>query len=280
MNYYNTLGINKNASEEDIKTAYRKMAMKHHPDRGGDEKKFKQVEEAYRTLSDPEKRRMVDMGVDPNSTMGHQGGFSQGPFEFHFGSGNWDEVFGGFGPFGFGRQQPRNKTLSVNIQIDLLDIINGKKIDAEIATPDGRKKLINIEVPPGIEHGQQIRYKGMGDNSIRELPPGDLIVTVVIREHPIYQRQGDMIIMNHTITVWDAILGCETEIVTLDYKKLNLKVPPGTQPDTVLSCKGEGLPNSRTRLRGNLLVKVKVEIPRNLSEEQIKLLGKFKNNGI
>ena len=126
MDYYNTLGIPKNASEAEIKSAYRKMAMKHHPDRGGDEQAFKAVNEAYETLSDPEKKRMVDMGVDPHAQGARYGNsFNQGsgPFEFHFGGmpPGMEDLFGHFG-FG-GRQVRRNKTLSVNIEITLEEVL-------------------------------------------------------------------------------------------------------------------------------------------------------------
>lgn len=276
MNYYNTLGINKNASDDEIKTAYRKMAMKHHPDRGGDEKKFKEVEEAYRTLSDPEKRRMVDMGVDPNSTTGMGGGFNQGPFEFHFGSDNFQDIFNNFG-FGFNRPQRRNKSLSVMIAINLEDALNGKDINAEIGLPNGKKKLVNISIPPGVEDGQQIKYKGMGDQTMQDLPAGDLIVNIRVNPHPVFQREGDMLLIKKTISVWDAILGTSLTINTIDRKTLNISVPPGTQPETMLSCKGEGMTNIRTRQRGNLLIKILIEIPRNLNQESLALVNDLKN---
>ena len=274
MNYYNTLGVGQNASDDEIKVAYRKMAMKHHPDRGGDEKKFKEIEEAYRTLSDPEKRRMIDMGVDPNSTAGQQGGFSQGPFEFHFGSDNFNDIFGAFG---FGRPQRRNKSLSVMIAINLEDVLNGKDVNAEIGLPTGKKKLVNINIPPGVEDGQQIKYKGMGDHSMPDLPPGDLIVNIRINPHPVFQRENDMLLVKKTISVWDAILGTNLTINTIDKKTLNILVPPGTQPDTMLSCKGEGMVNVRTRQRGNLLIKILVEIPRTLNQNSIDIVKDLKN---
>ena len=264
MDYYNTLGITKSASEADIKTAYRKMAMKHHPDRGGDEKKFKEVTEAYETLSDPQKKQMIDMGVDPNAqpTSYRQGS----PFEFHFNSGNFEDVFGnfGFGP----RPVRKNKTLNVNIEVALEDILKGRVIDAEIGIPNGSKRLVNIEVPPGIENGQQIRYRGMGEHTLKDVPPGDLIVNIVVKQHSVFQRQGDMLMIKKFISPWDAILGSEITIETIDKKTLTIGIPAGTQPDTMLSCRGEGLPNMRTKVRGNLLIKVQIEIPKNLSSEQ------------
>ena len=264
MDYYTTLGISKNASDAEIKAAYRKMAMKHHPDRGGDEKKFKEVNTAYETLSDPQKKQMIDMGVDPNS---QHTSYRQGsPFEFHFNTGNFDDIFSNFG-FG-GRPMRKNKTLNVNIEVTLEDILKGKVIDAEIGIPSGVKKLVSIEVPPGIENGQQIRYRGMGEHTLKDVPPGDLIVNIFVREHSIFQRQGDMLMIKKFISPWDAILGADITIETIDNKTLTIGIPAGTQPDTVLSCRGEGLPNMRTKVRGNLLIKIQVEIPKNLNAEQ------------
>ena len=276
MDYYNTLGITKSASEADIKTAYRKMAMKHHPDRGGDEKKFKEVTEAYETLSDPQKKQMFDMGVDPNA---QHTSYRQGsPFEFHFNTGNFEEVFGNFG-FG-GRPVRKNKTLNVNIEVALEDILKGRVIDAEIGIPNGSKRLVNIEVPPGIESGQQIRYRGMGEHTLKDVAPGDLIVNVLVKQHSVFQRQGDMLMIKKFISPWDAILGSEITIETIDKKTLTIGIPAGTQPDTVLSCRGEGLPNMRTKVRGNLLIKIQIEIPRNLNSEQKSVVEQTKSKFI
>lgn len=277
MDYYSTLGVNKNASQDEIKSAYRKMAMKHHPDRGGDTAKFKEVEEAYRTLSDPQKKEMFDMGVDPNAGPRGHHQWNQGPFEFHFGSGNWNDVFGG--GFGFGqRPMQRNKTISITVDIALEEVLTGKTIDAEITIPGGKKKIININIPSGIEEGQQIRYQGMGDNSIPRLQPGDLIVNIRIINNTEFRREGDSLILEKNVSVWDAILGTKIKIVTLDKKNLEINIPQGTQPDTILSCKNEGLPNMRNRQRGNLLIKVKVIVPRNLNETQIKKIETLKND--
>ena len=277
MDYYSTLGLKRGASDEEIKKAYRSLAMKHHPDRGGDANKFKEVEEAYRTLSDPEKKRMFDAGIDPNQ----QGGFrNQGsPFEFHFGSSNFEDMFNQFG-FGFaGQRQPRNKSFNINVEIDLEDVLTGKQINAEVGVPGGKKKIINIEIPPGIENGQQIRYQGMGDSSIPNVRAGDLLVNVYVRPHIRFRREGSNLIHETTISAWTAMLGTKINITTLDNKTLNITIPPGTQPDTVLSCTGEGIPNVRSKQRGNLLIKIKVAIPKNLTQEQIKLVQALQNAG-
>lgn len=280
MDYYSTLGLKRGASEDEIKTAYRKLAMKHHPDRGGDQNKFKEISTAYESLTNPEKKRIIDMGGDPNAQPG-MGGFNQGPFEFHFGTGDLNDLFGNFGFGGFGRQPLRkNKSLNINVEITLEDVLKGKDLNAEISIPGGKNKIINISIPPGIEHGQQIRYEGMGDNSIPNLRPGDLFVNVLIRDHSIFKRENTSLVLEKEISVWDAILGSSLDIETLDNKTLSISIPAGTQPETVLSCRGEGLPHMRTRQRGNLLIKIKIRIPRNLTTDQKKSIEQFKNNGI
>ena len=278
MDYYSTLGVNRNATQDEIKKAYRKMAMHHHPDRGGDEKKFKQISEAYEILSDPQKKQMVDMGADPKSQP-HGNGFGQnGPFEFHFNANNFDDMFGGFGFGGFGhRHVQRNKTISLMVDLTLEDVLQGKNLDAEISIPGGRKKIINIVIPSGIEEGQQIRYQGMGGNSISNIPPGDLIVNVRVMPHNVFRREGDNLIIEKFISVWDAMLGAKIDISTLDKKSLEIAVPAGSQPETVLSCRNEGLPNMRSKLRGNLLVKIKVRIPKLTSIKQKDLVEQLKN---
>lgn len=280
MDYYATLGLKRGASQDEIKKAYRSMAMKHHPDRGGDEKKFKEISAAYDVLSNPEKKQMFDAGVDPNNSQSHRG-FNQGPFEFHFGTGDLNDIFGGFGFGGFGqRPMRRNKSFNINVEITLEDVLNGKDIDAEIGIPNGKSKMINIAIPPGIEHGQQIKYSGMGDSSIPDIRPGDLIVNVYVRPHSMFRREGDNIVLEKQISVWDALLGTEIEIITLDKKTLKISIPQGTQPETIMSCKGEGLPNVRTKQRGNLLIKIKINIPKNINDQQKLLIEKLKNNGI
>jgi DnaJ-class molecular chaperone len=276
MDYYSTLGLKRGANADDIKKAYRSLAMKHHPDRGGDEKKFKEISQAYEFLTDPQKKSIIDMGGDPNS----QGGFHHGrgdPFEFHFGTEDLNDLFGNFG-FGFGgRPQRRNRSLSINVEINLEEVLTGKEINAEVGVPGGSKKMINIEIPPGIQHGQQIKYQGMGDHSMTDIRPGDLIVNIFVRLHSTFRREGNNLIFEKSITIWDAVLGAKIAINTLDKKTLHITVPPGTQPDTVMSCTGEGLPDMRTKHRGNLLIRIKVSVPRNLTHDQYQKIQELKN---
>jgi curved DNA-binding protein len=277
MDYYSTLGVGKNATDDDIKKAYRKLAMKHHPDRGGDEATFKKISEAYDILSDPQKKQIVDLGGDPKNQGGggYGNSFNQSPFEFHFGGGvppGMDDIFGRFGfGSGFGRQpMQKNKTLNISVDITLEDVLSGKDINAEITIPgSGKRKMINIAIPAGIESGQQIRYEGMGDDAIRELRPGDLIVNVNVRPHAKFRREHNDIVLEKTVSVWDAIIGSSLDIETLDGKVLTINVPQGTKHGTILSCRGEGLPIMRSRNRGNLLIMIKVDMPKNLSEAQL-----------
>jgi DnaJ-class molecular chaperone len=156
-------------------------------------------------------------------------------------------------------------------------VLTGKDVSAEVSSPQGRNKIININIPPGIESGQQIRYEGMGDTSNTNLPPGDLIVNVIVSPNLSFRRSGTILIIEKDISVWDAILGTSINIITLDNKTLNINIPAGTQPDTVFSCKGEGLPDMRTRQRGNLMLKLKVKVPTTILPEHAELIKHIKN---
>jgi curved DNA-binding protein len=281
MDYYSTLGLKRGASEAEIKKAYRSMAMKHHPDRGGDEKKFKDIEEAYRFLSDPEKKRIIDLGGDPSRQQ--SGGFSSGdPYEFHFGTENLNDIFRNFGFGGgfSGRSIRRNRSISINVEVTLEEVLNGKELDAEISVPGIKERAINIKIPPGIDTGQQIKYQGMGDHTYKDIPAGDLIVNVIVRPHPIFERNRESLICEKSVSVWDAMIGSEITVTGIDGKQFGVKIPAGTQPNTVLSCRGEGLPRLNSNYRGDLLIRIKVEIPKNLNDTQIKLIETIKKNGI
>jgi DnaJ-class molecular chaperone len=183
-----------------------------------------------------------------------------------------EDIFGRFGfGGGFGRQpMQKNKTLNITVDITLEDVLSGKDINAEITIPGtGKRKMINIAIPAGIEHGQQIRYEGMGDDAIRELRPGDLIVNVNVRQHSLFRREHSDLVLEKAVSVWDAIIGSSLDIETLDGKTLTINVPQGTKHGTILSCRGEGLPIMRSRNRGNLLIMIKVDMPKNLSEAQL-----------
>jgi DnaJ-class molecular chaperone len=278
MEYYSTLGLTPGASPDEIKKAYKKAAMKHHPDRGGNEAMFKQVSEAYDVLSDPQKKQMVDMGVDPLKQQG--GGPQHGGFGFG-GHPGFEDVFNhfGFNPFGGFQQQRqrRNSSIQVTVEVTLADVLHGKSMEAEIGMPAGQRKLITINIPAGVHHGQQIKYGGMGDTGIPNAPPGDLIVNIRVRPHEVFQREHNNLTCEWKMSVWDAMLGTAVELRTLDNRVISITIPPGTQPDTVFSCSNEGLPDVHNKIKGKLMVKIKLGIPKNLTEEQKELVTRIKN---
>jgi len=263
MDYYQTLGVNKGASADEIKRAYRSLAMKHHPDRGGDANVFKQVQEAYATLSDDQKRAEYD---NPQPQFGSQ--------HFHFGGGHpFEQMFGQGHPFGdlFGFRQARqavNRNIQLQTSINLEDAFYGKELIANVKLPSGREQTINIKIPQGIHEGTNLRLSGMGDDSIAGLPRGDILLSVHILEHPIFKRQGDDLLIEHEITAMQAMIGTTVNIMTIDGKRLETSIPAGVQFDSILSLAGHGMPNFNDPTRkGRLLIKIKVRVPQ-LNEEQ------------
>lgn len=273
MDYYKTLGVNKNASPDEIKKAYRKMAMKHHPDRGGDESTFQNISQAYETLSDPEKKQMYDTyGTTDNTQRRYTSenfGFGGNPFE------GMEDIFSQFG-FNMGGRPRANRPINVAVDINLDDVLTGKTMGMEIGLPNGRTKVVTVDIPSGIEHGQTIRYAGMGEQTHPNLRPGDLHVQVRVRNHPRFQRYGDNILCEKKISVLDLMIGTKTTIQTLDGKNLEINIPAGTQPDTILGCKGEGLPNINTKARGSLQIRIKGTVPK-LNKEQTRKISEIKN---
>lgn len=272
MDYYSTLGIGRNASQEEIKKAYKKQSMAHHPDRtGGDDSKFKQINEAYQTLNNPQKKQMYDQfgTTDPN-----QHRYNSQNFEFNFNgspfSGGMDDIFSAFFGQG-GARRAANRPINVAVDVTLEDVLHGKTIGMEIQLPTGRTKVVTVDIPQGVEHGQTIRYRGMGEQNIPNAPAGDLNVQIRIRNHPRFQRYGDNILCEVKVSAWDLILGSKTKVITIDNRSIEINIPPGTQPDTLLSCKGEGLPNVSTKIRGNLQIRIKADIPRYNDEQRNKL---------
>ena len=272
--YYHALGVQKGASDDEIKKAYRKLAMKHHPDRGGDASEFQKIQEAYATLSDPHKRTEYD---NP-APQGFQqfGGFPPG-FEEMFGGGRGFQDFGNM--FGF-RQPPRqskNRDISLETQVTLEDAFTGKTIMANINLPSGREQVLEIKVPPGISAGQRLRLQGMGDDSNPHLNKGDIYITIHVARHSMYEREGDDLITEITVSAWDAMLGTDTTIKTLDNRQLQVGIPAGTQPGSTLRLAGYGMPNIQDgRFRGNILLNINVNIPTNLTEEQKNLIKQLK----
>jgi DnaJ-class molecular chaperone len=262
MDHYSTLGVDRGASPDDIKRAYRKAAAQHHPDRGGDTAKFQEVQAAYETLSDPGKRQQYD---NPQP-QGFPGGF-------HFNMGGvppgFEDIFNAFGgsPFGdmFGgrRQQPqRNKTLNMQTSISLEDAFSGKDLMTTVVLPSGREQLIDIKIPAGINDGTTLRLSSLGDDTIPNIPRGDIHLTVHVHPHHKFQRQGDDLVMSLDVSCIDAMLGKTINVETIDKRMLEITVKPGTQPGSTLAAVGYGMPNvNDNRFKGRMLIQINITIP-------------------
>lgn len=277
--YYNTLGIDRSASADDIKKAFRKAAMQHHPDRGGDQARFKEINEAYDILSNNEKKKLYDSGIDPlNPNQGGHHRYHSGP-QFN----DMEDIFNSFGfSFNFGgnpnfrNRQMKNKTLNVNLNLSLEEAYLGVDKSLSIRYPSGKEKIINVSIPPGVDNGMAIRYSGMGDDEFNNIPPGDLNVIIHIENHPVFNRQGPDLITDINITCFEAILGTSVDIVTLDKRTLSVTIPGGTQSGTMLSLKGEGMKDQRG-FTGKLYVRTNITIPK-VNDPAIMLQIKNLNN--
>lgn len=357
--YYEVLGVQKGASDDEIKKAYRKVAKKYHPDlHPGDkeaEAKFKEVGEAYEVLSDSQKRQRYDQfghaGVGPNFGAGGGGGFGGfGDFS------DLGDIFGSFfgGGFGGGQQRRRNgpqrgsdieetvllsfeeaafgvkKSLKI-YKIEACDECSGKGCKSEadrmtcptckgtgeiksvtnslfgqmvnvttcnhcrgtgqiIKTPCTKCKgkgmikracNVDVDIPQGIDNGETVRYRGLGNAGTKGGPSGDLLVTVRLKRHEVFSRRGNDVFCSVPITFVQATLGADVPIPILDEdKKYTLgkmiyTIPEGTQPGTEFRLKGKGIPSVRSGIRGDMILTVNVEVPKNLSKEQKEALEDF-----
>lgn len=288
--YYKILGVNKDASEEEIKKAFRKLAHVYHPDKaGGDEAKFKEANEAYAVLSDKKKRAQYDTyGSAGPGAGGFQGGFDPSGFGFDFsgfGQGGFDP--GDLGDilssmFG-GRRVRRGRDIAVDIELSFQESIFGAERKVVINSKFVKQKEVAIAVPPGIDDGQMIRLSGMGEILEGGLP-GDLYVKVHVRKHPYLRKEGFNLIMDLPVKLSEALLGSDKTIHTLD-GEITLKVPAGTKHGTILRVKGRGVPYAQSMStgkagRGDLYARVLIEIPEKLSKESKKLIEELKKQGL
>ena len=249
MDYYNILGISRTASPEEIKKAYKKKVMQHHPDRGGDKETFQKVSEAYEILSNSDKRSAYD---NPQP-------------DFNFNTRNTSNPFDMFSQFGFGRHPHtvrQNKDIVLKCTIDLEDVMIGKNVVMQYKLSSKEVETVNLEIPKGARHGDRVNYQGLGDNADLRLPRGNLQVIVEVKRNSIWQRDNDNLICKKTINVFDLLLGCAIMIKTIDNKRVNLNIPAGTKPGQTFSIPGYGLPNINTGRKGNIFVKIETEIPK------------------
>jgi len=296
--FYEVLGIKKEASADEIKKAFRKKAMQYHPDKNpGDkaaEEKFKEINEAYEILSDTDKRDKYDRfgfaGIDPNAAFGGAQGQGQGfgtsyqthgnfngsGYEFYDFSGRgFEDIFGDlFGGSGFGSAQkktvPRKgANLQASITITFEEAAFGAKKRVRV-----NDKTIDISIPEGIDNGAKISLKGQGQSGFNGGPNGDLIVLVSVQPHNRFSRKGLDLYIDMPIAVTQAALGAEIIVPTLT-DRVSYKVPAGTQPNTVFRLRGKGLKDSKKNKTGDLYVKIQVKIPKSLTKEQKDLLEKL-----
>ena len=267
-NYYDILGVSEDASNDQIKKAFKDIAKKEHPDRGGNEAKFKEANEAYDTLKDTKKRQEYDT-IRKYGQPGTGGNFHFRSGDF-FGEDIFEDFFSGFG-FGNNqnvrartfRQRPRaNKSVNVRMAISIKEAMNNIEKTISYRLPSGKEEFATVKIPAGVQHGITFKYKGMGDDSIQNVPRGDLMVQMSVLDSDGYTRRGNDLYTDKTVSCFDAIRGCEIQLKTLTDTIIKVKVPAGTQPGTLINCKGQGMPVHKTlNIRGNLYVKVMVLIP-------------------
>lgn len=262
QDYYSILGVDKSANQDEIKQAYRRMASRHHPDKGGDTQKFQEIEEAYRILGDPVKRAEYDAPKPQfNENIFTSGGV---PPEFenifrHFFNGN---------PFGHASASPqRNRTMNFRHVITLEEAYHGKTLIVNLPLRNGQERLLEIKIPPGIQDGQTLRLQNVGDDSIPHLPKGDVMITIEVLLPQNFRRQGDNLIYRATINCVQAMLGTSIKIDTLRNTILEVNVPSGVNKDSVLVVENEGMPNiHNSHIRGDLLIELNITILQGLSE--------------
>ena len=282
--YYSLLGIEKNASKEDIKKAFRKLAHKYHPDKkDGDEKKFKEVNEAYTILSDDKKRQEYD--TYGRTFQGGGQGFNTSGFDFSgFGgqNGNFEfdinDIFEGFFGGGFGRRVRRGRDISIDTELTFEESVFGLERSILLnKQTTGKPEEIRIKIPAGISDGQMIRLSGKGE-SIPDGVSGDLYVKVHVKPHPVFRKEGYNLVMILNIKLTDALLGAIYPIKTLD-GSVDVKVPKNIKFGDILRIKNKGVPAGNGN-RGDLLIKVNIELPKKLSRRQRKLVEDLQKEGI
>lgn len=300
--YYKTLGVGKTATDDEIKKAYRKLAMKYHPDHAkGDksaEEKFREVSEAYAVLSDKEKRQQFDTfgstgfqqryskedilrGFDIEEMLRNLGvggsGFSSGRS-----GGKTRFSFGGGSPFGNfnGYEAPaRGSDLVYELSLTLKEVAMGT--NKQVSFLHGpQSENLSVKIPPGMISGKKLRVPTKGEPGAYGGPPGDLFIKAKILDDPMFDVKGHDLYIKRSIKLSDALLGITLPVPTIEGKELSLKVPPGVKHKTRMRLSGNGLPFLNEEIRGDLYVQIDVQMPKQLTEEQLKLVEKLAETGL
>jgi curved DNA-binding protein len=267
MSHYDTLGVAASATQEEIKSAYRKLAKSHHPDLGGDVNKFQQISEAYENLSDADKRAHYDHTLrNPQPQFHHFGGDPHDIFN------NVNDEFSRMFGFNFrhAQQVPRNRNIRIQLELDFLETLDPFQKTLEYNLSTGVETL-TLDLPAGIIDNTTLQISGRGDNSNSAVPRGSLEVMVRVKPHPKFSRIDEHITTEITIDCFQSIIGHEVELATPRGKKISLKIPPGTQSGTQFGITDEGFVR-QNRTLGKFIVKVNVMIPTALTKDQMDLV--------
>jgi DnaJ-class molecular chaperone len=295
QDYYSILGVRRDASEKEIKQAYRRRARQYHPDvNPGDaaaEQKFKEISEAYSVLGNSESRKKYDRfghqafsgGFDPAfAPGGNFGGFQTGNFkDFFAGRGNFTEGFGSIFEefFGGGRQRGqeasrRGQDLEQTVEISFEEAMRGTTTQVQLTRHDGSVERLQVKIPPGVDRGSKVRLAGKGEAGVHGGAAGDVYIVMQVRPHAYFGRQGSDILCEVPVTLTEAMLGAKIEVPTID-GKTTMTLPAGTQNGRQLRLRGKGAPQMQGGGRGDQYVTIRVILPETLDARSRELLEEF-----